>query len=77
MRCLILLLLVGSAFAQPEWYAVWNSHCTIRDHEICVRGDTVDVLYRSEGSPDCDLLSFTCFPYNIALTVVGNLKNFG
>lgn len=76
MRCLILLLLVGRAFAQPEWYAVWNSHYTIRDHEICVRGDTVDVLYSGEPFPDNDSLVFTHFSYNIALTHLGAEFNY-
>ncbi len=49
MRCLILLLLVGSAFAQPVRgpYVVNASSFAVDDIEICSREDTVDILYAS------------------------------
>lgn len=46
MWYLILLLMVGSAYAQPVWgpFEVTTTNDEIKEFEVCVRGDTADVL---------------------------------
>lgn len=52
MWCLILLLIATSAIAQPVWgpYVVHNADSTIQDVELCVRGDTADIVLVTDES---------------------------
>ncbi len=47
MLCIILLLLVGRVFAQPVVgpFEFYTADTTIHDVEVCVRGDTADIVW--------------------------------
>lgn len=51
MLAVILLLMVSCAWAQPEWYPVWSSHHRLLNVNVCVRGDTADIVCAADSSP--------------------------
>ncbi|MCC6475463.1 T9SS type A sorting domain-containing protein [bacterium] len=62
---LILLTLAQIGFAQPEWYGLWTAPYEVTEIEVCVRGDTADVVFVEAREDSTHLL---LLPYDLNLT---------